>query len=94
MNKIYEDANDQHVVGTYVYVKNGKAYSDETCKVGITAETLKDLFYKGVVIVDTKKEYKPVAMTENSGTITLTYVTADTTPTTAKLATVQSVENE
>lgn len=55
---------------------------------------LKDLYYKGVVIVDNKKEYKPVAMNEASGTVTLTYVTADTTPTTAKLATVQSVAAE
>jgi hypothetical protein len=94
MERIYEDANDQHIVGTFVYVKTGKAYSDTDCKVGVPAEMLKDLFYKGAVIVDNKKEYKPVAMNEASGTVTLTYVTADTTPTTAKLATVQSVAAE
>ena len=93
MERIYEDANDQHIVGTFIYVKTGKAYSDTDCKVGVTAEMLKDLYYKGVVIVDNKKEYKPVAMNEASGTVTLTYVTADT-PTTAKLATVQSVAAE
>lgn len=95
MERIYEDANDQHVVGTFVYVKTGKAYSDAECKVGIVAEALKDIFYKGAVIVDTKKEYKPVSMTETSGTVTLTYVTTDSsTATTAKLATVQSVASE
>ena len=94
MDRIYEDANDQHIVGTFVYVKTGKAYSDAECKKGITAEALKDLYYKGAVIVDTKKEYKPVIMSEASGTVTLTYVTADSTPTTAKLATVQSVASE
>lgn len=95
MERIYEDANDQHVVGTFVYVKTGKAYSDDECKVGIVAEALKDIFYKGAVIVDTKKEYKPVSMTETSGTVTLTYVTTDSsTATTAKLATVQSVASE
>lgn len=95
MERIYEDANDQHIVGTFVYVKTGKAYSDEECKVGVAADDLKNLFYKGVVIVDTKKEYKPVAMTETSGTVTLTYVTTDSsTATTAKLATVQSVASE
>ena len=95
MEKIFEDAKDQHVAGTFVYVKSGKAYSDSECKKGIDAETLKDLFYKGAVIVDTKKEYKPVTMSDESGTVTLTYVTADSsTVTTAKLATVQSVESE
>lgn len=94
MNVIFEDAKDQHVAGTYVYVKTGKAYCDADCKIGMTAEVLKDLFYKGAVIVDTKKEYKPVIMSEASGTVTLTYVTADSTPTTAKLATVQSVAAE
>lgn len=95
MERIYEDANDQHIVGTFVYVKTGKAYSDIDYKKGIQAEALKDLYYKGAVIVDTKKEYKPVAMNEDSGTVTLTYVTTDsTTATTAKLATVQSVASE
>ena len=95
MERIYEDANDQHIVGTFVYVKTGKASSDAECKKGITAEALKDLYYKGAVIIDTKKEYKPVSMDNISGTVTLTYVTTDSgTATTAKLATVQSVASE
>lgn len=95
MKKIFEDAKDQHVAGTFVYVKSGKAYSDSECKKGIDAETLKDLFYKGVLIVDNKKEYKALFMAEESGTVSLTYLTADSsTPTTAKLVTLQSVESE
>lgn len=93
MNKIYEDANDQHVVGTYVYVKNNKVYIDSKCTESISAEDLKNLFYKGLILVDDTKEYKPLSMVTSGNSIGLTYLTTDGSTTNAKIITVYSKEH-
>ena len=95
MNKIYERYEDQHVRNTYVYAKAGDtyAYADEATTVKVAAETLIDLFQKGIVIVDTGIEYKATSLSVSAGVATLTYVKADkTTATTAVLTLLNSAE--
>lgn len=93
MNKIYEKYDDCHVIGTRVYVKanDNYAYADSTLKEKIDAETLKDLFVKGLIIVDGGNLYKAVSCKTASNVTTITYVkTNATTVTTADLATLRS----
>lgn len=95
MDKIYEDYKDQHVVAVYVYKKVGDtyAYADSAKTVKIEAATLKDLFQKGIIIVDGTIEYKPVSFGIANSIGTLTYVKTDgTTATTAVLGTLVSKE--
>ena len=95
MKKIFEDAKDVHVRATMVYVKanDAYAYADAAKTVKIPHAVLKDMYYKGMVIVDGAVEYKPVSYKTASGVGTLTYVKTDgTTATTAVLATLASSE--
>ncbi len=95
MEKIYEHADDLHVRATYIYAKASDvyAYSDSAKTKKIDAKTLKDLFQKGAIIVDTGAEYKPVSYSVASGVGTITYVKANTTTaTTAVLTTLKSSE--
>ncbi|MEG1516433.1 MAG: hypothetical protein RSD95_16210 [Clostridia bacterium] len=93
MSKIYEDAKDLHVLGTYIYKKNGdtKAYVDRECKVQLTTSELKEIFLKGALIDVSGALYKPCGLKVAANIATVTYVTADTTTvTTAVLATLVS----
>lgn len=93
MESIYENAKDVHVVARKVYVKAGDAYAyaDSKFKTKISSVDLHDAFIKGMVIVDAAGvEYKPVSCKVESKVTTVTYATTDTTPTTAKLATIKS----
>ena len=93
MSKVYEKAKDLHVVGTYVYKKTGEtyAYSDSAKTKKVSAAALKDMFLKGLFIMDGDVEYIPVSYSESEGVGTVTYVKADTTTaTTAVLATLTS----
>jgi hypothetical protein len=95
MNRVYENYTDLHVRATYVYVKTNDvyAYADSGKTVKIDSDTLKDLFEKGLIIVDGAIEYKPVSFSVVDSVATLTYVKTDgTTPTTAVLATLKSEE--
>lgn len=95
MKKIFEDAKDVHVRATMVYVKTGDAYAyaDTGKTVKIDCVTLKDMYYKGMIVVDGAIEYKPVSFKTASGVGTITYVKTDgTTATTAVLATLASSE--
>lgn len=95
MDKIYERSNDLHVRGTYIYKKanDSYAYSDSATTKKIDADTLKDLFLKGAVVVDGTVNYHPVSFGIASNVGTLTYVKTDgTTATTAVLATLVSEE--
>jgi hypothetical protein len=92
---IFEHANDLHVVARLVYVKTNDAYaySDSAKTAKIDAETLKDMFIKGVLIVDGDNLYKPVSLEIDEGVATITYVQTDgTVATTAVLATLVSKE--
>ena len=93
MTKIYEDAEDLNVVARLVYKKanDAYAYADSAKTVKIDADTLADVFTKGVLIVDGNNRYKPTALAVVNGVATITYVTANAgTPTTAVLATLAS----
>lgn len=97
MAKIYQDAKDKNVALNVVYAKAADtyAYADEGTTVKLDAETLKDYFYKGCVIVLSGVEYKPISAAYNTDDEyeTLTYVKADTTTaTTAVLALLHSKE--
>jgi glyoxylase-like metal-dependent hydrolase (beta-lactamase superfamily II) len=99
MVKIYEDSNDQHARRTCIYVKTGNAYaySDAATTEKIDAATLKDLFLKGAVIIDTGMHYDPtsfkIVVDGLSSVGSITYIKADnTTPTTAVLTVLYSSE--
>lgn len=93
MSKIYENAVDKHVRGTYIYKKSGetKAYADAAFTTQLTTSELTDIFLKGAVIDVSGVLYKPVSLKTASGIATVTYVTTNTsTATTADLATLVS----
>lgn len=95
MNKVYDQYEDLHVRNTYIYAKTDDpyAYSDSGKTVKIDADTLKNLFLKGIVISDGTVDYKPVSFEIIAGVGTITYVKTDaTTATVAVLATLKSEE--
>jgi hypothetical protein len=95
MSKVYERYEDLHVRKTYVYAKANDpyAYADPDKTVKIASDDLRDLFLKGVVIVDGTTEYSPTSYAESSKVGTITYVKADTTTaSTAVLTTLKSKE--
>ena len=53
MDKIYEDANDQHVRANIVYRNDAdaKVYVDKEYTIGIDADTLMNLFLKNNVLI-------------------------------------------
>lgn len=53
MDKIYEDANDQHVRANVVYRNhaNKNVYVDKEYTISIDADTLINLFLKGTVLI-------------------------------------------
>lgn len=95
MDKIFEHANDLHVVARVVYASSAHqyAYADADFTTKINAATLANMFMKGMIIVDGAEQYKPVSVAVTAGVATVTYVKADaTTATTAVLATLVSEE--
>lgn len=95
MSKVYERYEDLHVRKTYIYVKADDvyAYEDSDKKVKISADDLRNLFLKGVVILDGTTEYLPISYVISSEVGTMTYVKADTTTaSTAVLTTLKSKE--
>lgn len=94
MNKIYESYDDVHTRATLIYKKDADdhAYADSAKTIQIDAATLKNLFEKGVIIIDGTVEYKPISFSVAANVGTITYVKTDgTTPTTAVLETVISI---
>lgn len=95
MSKVYERYEDLHVRKTYIYVKADDVYAYEYSdkKVKISADDLRNLFLKGVVILDGTTEYLPTSYVISSKVGTMTYVKADTTTaSTAVLTTLKSKE--
>lgn len=95
MDKIFQQAKDKNIANTVLYVKTSDAYAylDNTYETKVDAGTMKDMFLKGVVIVNGTHTYMPTDFDLTSGVGTLTYVTANTTTaTTAVLATIKSKE--
>jgi hypothetical protein len=95
MSKVYERYEDLHVRKTYIYVKADDvyAYADPDKTVKIASDDLRNLFLKGVVILDGTTEYLPTSYVISSNVGTMTYVKADaTTASTAVLTTLKSKE--
>lgn len=92
MERIFHHDDTMYEASIKVYVKtDGYAYSDKECKNKISAEVLEDLFYRGLIIVDSAGVmYKPISCKIASKVVTVTYATTDSTPTAAKLATVKA----
>jgi hypothetical protein len=95
MSKVYERYEDLHVRKTYIYVKADDVYvyADLDKTVKIASDDLRNLFLKGVVILDGTTEYLPTSYVISSNVGTMTYVKADTTTaSTAVLTTLKSKE--
>lgn len=93
MEIIRMNADDRNVAARKIYAKaDGVAYIDKTLKVKATPAELEDAYIKGMLVVDTAGVmYRPISCKNASETVTVTYVTTDTTSaTTAKLATVEA----
>lgn len=95
-NKYVERAEDQHIRGELLYVKetaDGYVYTDAECTIKADKALLKQLFKMNTaVIVDGASEYRPIYLTNNTAKacIDLTYIKAVTT--TATLTVVHSAE--
>lgn len=93
MDRIFHHDDTMYEAATKIYVKSGAGYIDEACKTAVTAAQMADIFYRGMVIVDTKIEYLPTSLTnETDGKVTIGYIKAVTASgaTTATPATVKS----
>lgn len=93
MEIIRMNADDRNVAARKIYAKaDGVAYLDKTLKVKTTPAELEDAYIKGMLVVDTAGVmYRPISCKNVSDTVTVTYVTTDTTSaTTAKLTTVKA----
>jgi hypothetical protein len=93
MEIIRMNADDRNVAARKIYAKaDGVAYIDKTLKVKATPAELEDAYIKGMLVVDTAGVmYRPISCKNASETVTVTYVTTDTTSaTTAKLDTVKA----
>ena len=90
MDKIYEDANEQHVRAFIIYKKANqtKAYADSTFETQLTTSELKNLFIKGAVIkLDSGDIVKPIKYTESSNIGSVCYIVPNgTTATSADIA--------
>lgn len=81
MNRIFSDAKDLYVETTFVYLKAGestkKLYKDPECAKGLTMVETKDLFHKGMTIVDhedgVEVYYKPVCMIDTTTAVKVVY---------------------
>ena len=78
MDKIYNQAKDVNVRGTYVYVKTAtpadtNAYADDEYTRVFSEAELKDIFLKGMVIVDEGVFYKPASLAIAEGVATVSY---------------------
>ena len=68
MNKIFENANEQHVRSVKLYFNNSDSilYLDSEKKTAIEKEDLQRLFIIGVIsIVDNNEEYRPLQLIDN-----------------------------
>lgn len=93
MDRIFHHDDTMYEAATKVYAKSdGYAYEDSKCTVKILPEVLENLFYRGLIVVDSAGVmYRPVSCKIAAKVVTITYATADaSTPTTAKLATVKA----
>ena len=68
MNKIFENANEQHIRSVKLYFNDSDSilYLDSEKKTAIEKEDLQRLFIIGVIsIVDSNEEYRPIQLIDN-----------------------------
>ena len=68
MNKIFENANEQHVRSVKLYFNDSDSilYLDSEKKTAIEKEDLQRLFIIGIIsIVDNNEEYRPIQLIDN-----------------------------
>lgn len=94
-NKIYEDANEQHVRNVIIYkkVSQTKAYVDAEFETQYTTSALKNAFLKGaVILLDTGDIVKPIKYAESSSVGSVYYIVPNgTTATSADIASLAAV---
>lgn len=98
MEKIYNDAKDEHVAKYVMFEDSGYLFVDSDKEVKASAEEVKDAFIKGMVIDVSGDLFVPISISHTDGNKrnsvayeTVTFVKADTsTATTAVLATARS----
>lgn len=96
MERIYDQAKDVHVRGTYVYGKasDTAAYVDSACTVKYKTSELKEVFIKGAVINIAGTLYTPLSFSVTSDVGSVTYAKPNsTTATSADLGTLSAVED-
>lgn len=90
MDKIYEDANEQHVRAIMIYKKENetKAYTDAACTVQFVTKDLKNAFIKGAIVkLEDDTLCKVIGYSESSNVGTITYIVPNgTTSTSADIA--------
>ena len=95
MDKIFEDANEQHVRAIYIYKKANqtKAYVDAAFTTQFKTSELKNAFLKGAVIkLDSGDIVKPIKYTESSNVGSVAYIVPNgTTATSADIASLAAV---
>lgn len=96
MAKIYDDANEQHVSCTVIYVNDGKAYNDPSFEDQIQTSDLREAFKKNLVVDVSGVLYETLAYSETEGVGTITYATVDDSSVTAASAvsTVDTVKSK
>lgn len=97
MDKIYQDANDQHVAAVIIYKKAAqtKAYADADCTVQLTTAELKDAFIKGAVIkLEDGAFVKPIKYDETTSIGSVYYIKPNgATATSADIASLVAAAN-
>lgn len=98
MDKIYEDANEQHVRAVKVYKKTAqtKAYVDSGYTTQFKTSELENAFIKGALIVlEDGTLAKPIGFSVSSDVGTISYIVPNgTTATSADIAGLVSVADE
>lgn len=79
LKRIFENASDLHVRARIIYTNEDvtTAYIDPTGVFVIDADTLKDLYLKGLIVSDNGVLYTPISMEEDNGEVTVTYIKPD-----------------
>ncbi len=64
MNRVFQDAKDKYVSAVIVYFNDNKFYFDEAFEQEVSADEMKDLFFKGIVAVKNDVFYTAKSMTD------------------------------
>lgn len=70
--KLYKHADDKNVANYIVHSNGTHVFYDEGKKTKVSFADLKDLFMKGLLVKNTTGLFVPIAMKEDSTTVTIT----------------------